>query len=397
MDDLVRGETVKQLQRAPPPLKGKVSAPYQNSEWQADLIDWTTAPSSIDEEPEPKSKRRNQKGPEQKTLPSGKEAEKYILVVQDVFSRKIWTRALVTKQPPEVQQAFKQIVDQVRDEGGELPNKLTTDAGGEFADVKTYMNEMNRIYRIRTSQRSLATLDSAIGALKKALARDLRKAQTDNWAARLAKVTNGQNNTPKPDYLNGGEPNEVNTSLDMTQMLEKKNANFTEINKKQIADRAEKLEQAGKYRTLLNRGKFHRGWQPNWSETTRTVASIDFNKVKDVVGQESLTRFALPVASATAVGPPRQIEKGGSVETNRRQRNIIEPFVSTFYFGNGGQNQGKRITLAQASTMLDKIPGFKASLILARVNMKSRIASALRLFPNLFEIQGNYVQILSSV
>ena len=45
VDNLVRGETVKQLQRAPPPLKGKVAAAYQNVEWQADLIDWTTAPS----------------------------------------------------------------------------------------------------------------------------------------------------------------------------------------------------------------------------------------------------------------------------------------------------------------------------------------------------------------
>ena len=125
----------------------------------------------------------------------------------------------------------------MRDEGGQLPNKLTTDAGGEFAEVKKYMEDMNRIYRIRTSRRSLATLDSAIGALKKALARDLRKVQTDSWASRLAKVTNGQNNAPKPDYLNGGEPNEVSTSLDMQNMLEKKNERFTEINKKQIVER----------------------------------------------------------------------------------------------------------------------------------------------------------------
>ena len=146
--------------------------------------------------------------------------------------------------------------------GGQIASKLTTDKGGEFRDVETYMEDMNRIYKIRTSRRSLATLDSAIGALKKALARDVRKAQTDNWASRLAKVTNGQNNAPKPDYLNDREPNEVNTSLDMQNMLEKKNEEFTEINKKQITERGKKLEEAGKYRTLLNRGNFARGWQP---------------------------------------------------------------------------------------------------------------------------------------
>ena len=57
------------------------------------------------------------------------------------------------------------------------------------------------------------------------------------------------------------------------------------------------------------------------------------------------------------------------------------------------ENQGRRMTLAQISTLLDRIPGFKAAQILARINMKSRISSTLRLFPDLFEIQGNYVQI----
>ena len=172
-------------------------------------------------------------------------------------------------------------------------------------------------------------------------------------------------------------------------MLEKKNERFTEINKKQIAERSEQLEQAGKYRTLLNRGKFARGWQPTWSDTVRTVGSIDFDKVIDTAGKESLTRNALPIESATEVGPARRIERGGNIEADRRQRKLLESFVDTVY----GQNQGKRMTLAQVSTLLDRVPGFKAAQILARVNMKSRIASTLRLFPDLFEIQGKYVSL----
>ena len=76
---------------------------------------------------------------------------------------------------------------------------------------------------------------------------------------------------------------------------------------------------------------------------------------------------------------------------------MLQSFVDNLYYGNGGQHQGNIITLAQASTLVDRMPGFKASLILARINMKSRISSTLRLFPDLFEIQGNYVQISSSV
>ena len=70
------------------------------------------------------------------------------------------------------------------------------------------MEKNRKLYRVRTSLRSLATLDNAIGLLKKALARDLRKTQTDDWASRLQKVVKGQNNIPK-DYLDGEEPEDV--------------------------------------------------------------------------------------------------------------------------------------------------------------------------------------------
>ena len=77
------------------------------------------------------------------------------------------------------------------------------------------------------------------------------------------------------------------------------------------------------------------------------------------------------------------------MEADRRQKRLLQPFVDVVY----GGNQGRRITLAQISTLLDGVPGFKAMQILARINMKSRISSTLRLFPRLFEVQGNYVQI----
>ena len=55
---------------------------------------------------------------------------KYILVVQYIFSRFLWAEALVTKQPGEVLHAFKRIVEKAREDGGQIANRLTTDAGG---------------------------------------------------------------------------------------------------------------------------------------------------------------------------------------------------------------------------------------------------------------------------
>ena len=73
VEGLTKGETVRQLQQAAPPLKGKVASRYQDYEWQADLIDWTTAPSRGSAEGKTTSKIK------QKNL------DKFIFVVQDVF------------------------------------------------------------------------------------------------------------------------------------------------------------------------------------------------------------------------------------------------------------------------------------------------------------------------
>ena len=127
VNELTKGESVRQVQQAALPLTGKVASHYENYEWQADLIDWTTASSST-------------------------KGERFILVVQDIFSRKIWAEAMMTKQPAEVQRAFKRIID--RANVLLPPNRLTTDAGGEFADVKKYMERNRRTYRVRKSLRS---------------------------------------------------------------------------------------------------------------------------------------------------------------------------------------------------------------------------------------------------
>ena len=105
------------------------------------------------------------------------------------------------------------------------------------------------------------------------------------------------------------------------------------MDREEIGRRATKLEAAGKYRTLLNRGKFTRGWQPNWPDTLCTIANVDFDKVKDIVGQTSFTKQVLPVSAATEVGPARQIERGGNVETTNRSRTVLQPFANEFFFG----------------------------------------------------------------
>ena len=45
VNEVAKGESVRQIQQAAPRLTGKVASHYENYEWMADLVDWTTAPS----------------------------------------------------------------------------------------------------------------------------------------------------------------------------------------------------------------------------------------------------------------------------------------------------------------------------------------------------------------
>ena len=99
VDEVTRRESTRQIQQAAPRLTGKVASHYMGYEFMADLIDWTTAPSGTNK----------------------KKGERYILIVQDVFSRFIWAEALVSKKPDEVLEAFKRILTEAEEQGVMLP------------------------------------------------------------------------------------------------------------------------------------------------------------------------------------------------------------------------------------------------------------------------------------
>ena len=96
VDRLVRGETTRQVQAPPYKFDGKIAASRLHSRWFADLIDFSSAPSEGT-------------GKDVGLRPTAS-GERYILVVQDVFSRKIWTEAIIDKRPQTVADAFERIL-----------------------------------------------------------------------------------------------------------------------------------------------------------------------------------------------------------------------------------------------------------------------------------------------
>jgi Integrase core domain len=111
----------RQVFQARPKYEGKIAATEINDRWVADLIDYNARPSQ-----DPKDKN---------------EPFQYILIVQDIFSRVVFTKALKRKDQETVSEAFKEIV---RNAG--VPDRLDTDAGNEFKGAFEDFLREKRIY-----------------------------------------------------------------------------------------------------------------------------------------------------------------------------------------------------------------------------------------------------------
>ena len=81
------GQNVRQVFHKLPPSNGKITAQNIDDTWVADLIDYTAHPSFPNKEP-------------------AKQPFQYVLIVQDIFTRKVFGEALRDKQPETVKNAF---------------------------------------------------------------------------------------------------------------------------------------------------------------------------------------------------------------------------------------------------------------------------------------------------
>ena len=383
VDRLVRGETTRQVQAPTYKFEGKIASSDLNSRWFADLIDFTAAPSA-------------DTGKDVGLRPTAS-GEKYILVVQDVFSRFLYAEALLDKRPATVAAAFQKILDRA----GVAPKSLMSDKGAEFGEpfqVVLAANDIMYTQKQKEDINAIATLDTAIGNLKKALARDARKQGTNNWASRLQKVTKGQNNLPNEDYLEGVAPNDVGKSRDLIDHLQMKNQEFTHHNQERADRRAAKLEEAGGFRAMESTGgKFTRGFKPRFEATVRQVGTVDGNEVTDESGNQFLTRFVQPVSEATADAGPVRIEQRGSAQTRARQTRILQPFADGLKqtLDILGSVSGQR-----ALSILRGVSGqaaFRAAVAMARVNRSSLLKNVISLFPDMFktEKRGNTLYVTS--
>ena len=312
----VASQNVRQVYHQLPPSKGKIAAPNLDDTWVADLIDYSWQPSSGGNSADP--------------------AFQYILVVQDVFSRRLMARPIHDKLAKTCQEAFQGIVA----ERHVKPTVLSTDQGWEFKGVFAEYLEREGIYHQIKDPRALnsqGTLDAAIKALRPMLARIQTEESTKNWAAEVERAVAVYNHLVH-SHLNGRSPDEVQDDGDLRFHLEKQAAEDMQHNSEMITKRDAKITAAGFFREELPAQKFRRGFHVKYGDKVHAVKSVFNNRVVDSEDKEFVGRHVLAVPIGSSDINTKDTNKVVA-PADEKKKLALEPFkerVSNF-IGNLGK------------------------------------------------------------
>lgn len=133
----------------------------------------------------------------------------YFLLVIDVFSRRVFTRPLRTKETNTVKEAFEEIISEINNR----IEVIQTDSGAEFKGLKRFFEEKDIRHQYKYGKTKCNFAESAIFSIKLRLYTALRANNSRNWPLYLQKVVSNYNNTPK-SYINNQTPNDFQSSFD---------------------------------------------------------------------------------------------------------------------------------------------------------------------------------------
>ena len=293
------------MQTRPNLSEGRVPALDLNDRWMADLADLTAQPSV---------NAQSEATPFQ-----------YILVVLNVFSKRLWAKALRVKSPAAVTAAFKEILN-----GQHPPSRLDTDLGSEFQGPFSKFLDEKKIWHVvkdPEAPNTLAPIDRAIATLKRAIFRRVVADEDNDWAASLQKTVDGYNETIH-NALQGRTPDEVEDDPELQFALRRANSEAMVHNAEMIHARNEKLTTKGAFRVRDPNRPFARSYQPRYGDVVHEVKKIEGNFVTDEHGNSFKSRHTLAVPSGSANASHTENMRGGNALIERKQREALNPFKS---------------------------------------------------------------------
>ena len=296
---IVAESSQRQVLVQEPPYLGKIAADSLNSRWAADLISYVAQPAAG--------------------------GFTHVLVVQDIFSRKIWTEALKSAQTLEVTQAFQRILAEARDDARDnaslqgtqppVPFELNTDKGSEFTgrEFQAMLAKEKIKFREKEGMNDLATVDRAIATLKKNLTKIEITPDSGDWAAELKRATDAHNKNGH-SHLGGGSPEDVEgdkaKQFELQGLAARSRDQQTTVTKKLEA----KVVNNPTYRTVTTsalKGLKERSFKPRYEAGIQTLDRIEGRFAIDAEGKKSLvSRIKTVPANSTTVVYGQQTQKG---------------------------------------------------------------------------------------
>eukprot|EP00732_Lithocolla_globosa_P000090 Lithocolla_globosa_v1_NODE_16_length_10446_cov_10.815802.p3 type:complete len:366 gc:universal NODE_16_length_10446_cov_10.815802:8583-7486(-) len=250
---------------------GHIVANAPNSRWRSDLVDMQRYPSLLN-----------------------RKKMHWILVAVDVFTRKLYARAMQTKEVTNVVDSFNDILK----EAGQAP-QLDTDQGSYFAKTfdKGIPDEINHKRTFIGDHRALGVVDATIRIFKTMLFRAMT-ANNDptstgyySWAKNLKELAENFNDMPREALLdkspNEVEEDEVLQGIIGSYNLEKRQQNNK--NKKSVAP----YKVGDKVRVPAQTGKFKRGFKKQMTDKEYPITKVNPNSVEvDVNGTKKRYLFS---------------------------------------------------------------------------------------------------------
>ena len=348
LEELTRTSATRQIFAPPPKYEGTITSAHMNERWQADLANMTSKP--------------------------GGGGEDHILFVMDIFTRRVWARAMKGNTAVTTANAFESILA----EAGAKPVELSTDAGGEFSSSFSKMLERHGInHRVKPtpdSRNDIATLDSAMGTIKVGLEKQKTAQKQNDFTKVLDEVIKGYNASPH-SHLDNEAPKDIEGNLGLRFELRrdavKENQHNVSVNTK-IQNR---LTNEGAFRTLVPGSQFKRRDQPRYSNEVHKVTSQVGNITKDDKGEVHVSKLLLAVPATSQSTETMQYARGGSARVETAKKETLQPYADALIAKL--QEVGRSMTTADASKFLRTRPGFEAA-----IRSVSTFGEFVRLFPS---------------
>ena len=257
VDAVVSRSTEKQQQAPAYRYSGKIVSTDVNARWAIDTINLTSRPSK---------------------------GQRYIVVCQDIFTRRVFAKASPSVSPAAVGQIFESFVAQHG-----VPKELNTDSGAEYTSpaFKQILERLNIAHRVKDpqSKNDLATVDRAIQTLKKAML-----IGPGDWSERLPAVVRGMNKSPHA-ALADVAPDAVEDKPDLVFHLRQGASQGMVENAQAIDKRGEALQKMGAFRAEIPPKGFRRAHHAKFSGEVHQVADVGRDKVTDTQGREFQTKI----------------------------------------------------------------------------------------------------------